>query len=128
VKSLTDIRDRATKLLAEVAAAVQSGVTQERRRGRPVGSKVSQNGTTGSESQHRGSELQQRVKFAEIWLVGYTVETTVRIHPARGTTGILTAQSDTQTAGQGRFWTKAAQRPGSTRTASCSTVISPAMP
>jgi hypothetical protein len=38
VKSLTEIRDRATKLLAEVGDAVQSGVTQERRRGRPSSS------------------------------------------------------------------------------------------
>lgn len=38
VKSLTTIRDRATKLLAEVGEAVQNGASQVRRRGRPAGS------------------------------------------------------------------------------------------
>jgi hypothetical protein len=40
VKSLTEIRDRASKLLDEVGAGVQKGVEQARRRGRPPGSKT----------------------------------------------------------------------------------------
>jgi hypothetical protein len=39
VKSLTEIRDRATRLLSDVGGAVQNGAAQLRRRGRPVGSK-----------------------------------------------------------------------------------------
>lgn len=39
VKSLTEIRDRASKLLAEVGGAVESGV-QQARRGRPPGPKT----------------------------------------------------------------------------------------
>jgi hypothetical protein len=54
VKSLTQIRDRATRLLAEVGAAMQEGAQQVRRRGRPVGSTNKRKGRVGRRRRRGG--------------------------------------------------------------------------
>ena len=54
VKSLTEIRDRATKLLAEVGAAVQEGAEQVRRRGRPAGTNVTQKPRAARKRKRKG--------------------------------------------------------------------------
>jgi hypothetical protein len=54
VQSLTDIRDRATQLLADVGDAVQNGARQARRRGRPPGSQNKPKGRVAKRRKRKG--------------------------------------------------------------------------